>query len=35
MNNDPPVTPAPVEDLSELDALYRQHVERSRVAPKG
>lgn len=35
MNNDPPVIPTPVEDLSELEAMYRQHLGGgSRVAPK-
>jgi nitrogenase iron protein NifH len=26
MNNDPPVIPTPVEDLSELETMYRQHL---------
>ena len=26
MNNDPPVIPTPVEDLAELEALYRRHL---------
>jgi len=35
MNNEPPVIPTPVGDLSELEAMYRQHLgSGSRVAPK-
>jgi len=35
MNNEPPVIPKPVGDLSELEAMYRQHVgSGSRVVPK-
>jgi len=28
MNNDPPVIPTPVEDLAELEALYRRHLKK-------
>ena len=28
MNNDPPVIPTPVEDLSELEIMYRQHLKK-------
>jgi len=30
MNNDPPVIPTPVEDLSELEIMYRQHLRKGR-----